>query len=562
MTNHKNILILIFILVIYLTGFTLASFYNSDFGNLQVHKVTIFGQEKICGLSYRPKDSSELNAFPAVVLSHGISGSKQMMSAIALELARNGFVTLSIDLIGHGGSDGAFGAFGAEPADKTLGMKDAVQYLRQQPFVNSSQIGLVGHSLGAGAVRATTAVCSGIKASVFIGGGFGELVNDPEYGLLNSTFPKNLLVIIGEHDVLFDIEQTKQELIPVFGNPSEISPNTIYGDFSDETARSLIIPKTTHLLEPVDQTATSEVITWMKKSLNPSPIIEAPNLTFLNREIAIGVSLAAFTVLLLPFSSLVLDHYPSLHKGDKKTSIALKDWQILAFWGTMGLVLFLPMFFVGSLIPYPPLIFGNSFAWWLMTTAITGLLTIRFILPKYTKVKINLKSALIRSFTLTNIMMAIGIFTLLYSIAHITETILLTDLRIVILPLFKALTTSKRILAFLTFIPFYLLYFFVEGLYIHQFRKPTTNANSQIKDLIKTIIIRTAPYLTLLIIHYLPLLLFNIRVFPPFIGFIMEFIVGIIPLFLMSTIYSWWFYNKTDNLAVGTTLNAILFAWS
>ena len=560
MVYTKKIILLIFVSTIYLAGLTLAHFYNTDFGNITVTKVVIPGQPKIVGLSYQPKEASHQTPLPAVVLTHGISSSKQMMSSIALELAKNGFITLTTDLIGHGDSEGTFSDFAKETVDKTLGIKTALQYLFTQPYVNSSQIGLVGHSLGAGAIRATVATSSNIKATVFIAGGIGENIKEPEYGTLNTTFPKNLLLIIGEHDTLFNIKETKRELNPIFGSSSEIMPNQIYGNFSEETARSLVIPKTTHLLELIDQTTISEIVNWMKTSLSQEKISEEPSLTYLNREIGVSIGLAAFTSLIFPFSSIIIDRFPSLKKGDTELKGNLKDSQVLIIWGILGLLLFLPTFFVGSMIPFPPLIFGNSFSWWLFTTAIVGLLIAQIILPKYMAIKVNLKCTLTQSFTKTNIIFATAIFLLLYSIVGISEIIFLTDLRIIIVPLFKSLATSKRILAFFTFIPFYLTYFFVEGLYLYKLRTPSTKSN-QIKNLIKAIIIRTAPYLALVALHYLPMFLFNIRIFPSFVGFIMEFILGIIPLFLITIIYSWWFYNKTKNLTMGTVINTLLFAW-
>ncbi|MFW6117261.1 MAG: hypothetical protein ACOC6G_01590, partial [Thermoproteota archaeon] len=209
----------------------------------------------------------------------------------------------------------------------------------------------------------------------------------------------------------------------------------------------------------------------MNNSLTPGDNVEKPDPIYLNRELRIIISLTAFTVLILPFSSLILRHNPPQDKKSKKPGITLKDWQILAIWGTMGLVLLLPMFLVGALLPFPPMLFGNSFAWWLMITGITGLLIIQYVIRKYTSTKMNLKSTLTPSFALPNIKLAIVLFALMYSTIHIIETILLIDLRIVVIPLFKALTTPKRVLAFLSFIPFYLTYFFTEGLYLHHFRK-------------------------------------------------------------------------------------------
>jgi dienelactone hydrolase len=48
---------------------------------------------------YKPLDIVVGDLFPAVVLNHGISGAKEMMNGIDLELAKNGFVAVSIDLM-------------------------------------------------------------------------------------------------------------------------------------------------------------------------------------------------------------------------------------------------------------------------------------------------------------------------------------------------------------------------------------------------------------------------------------------------------------------------------
>ena len=558
MLHSKQTIILIIIMVTYLNALTFSSFINSDFGKLEVTSIDISGQEKIAALIYKPKEATETTPLPAIVLSHGVSGSKQMMSQIAIELAKNGFVALTIDLIGHGDTEGSFGGFGDQQLDNTLGMQDAVKYAIEQPFINSSKIGLVGHSLGAGAARATAFANKDVKATVFIAGGLGDVVEDnEEYGVLNFTFPKNLLIIIGQHDVLFDLEQTKKDLIPAFGN--QIEENRIYGNFSENTARQLIIPNTTHLLEPADPETVTQIVYWMTRSLKSQNNVEEKELSYVNREITTAIGLAAFTILIFPISSIIFTYFPP-KKLDIKDKEHLNDWKLLIIWGTLGLVLFMPMFFIGSQIPFPPLIFGNSFSWWLLTVGIVGFIVCKKLLPKTNSNIIDIKSTLTKSFTIKNLLTATTIFLILYSIVHITQTIFLTDLRITTIPIFTALNNPKRVLALFTFIPFYLIYFFVEGLYFHKLHQPQTD--SQTKDLIKTITIRTAPYLILILLNYVPMFLFDIRTFPSFIGFIMEFILGIIPLFIITITYSWWFYKKTNNLIVGTILNTLLFAWT
>jgi len=73
--------------------------------------------------------------------------------------------------------------------------------------------------------------------------------------------------------------------------------------------------------------------------------------------------------------------------------------------------------------------------------------------------------------------------------------------------------------------------------------------------------LRIVPYVALIAMNYLPMFLGNYRVFPAFLGFIIEFLLGLLPLFVITTLYSWWFLHKTRNFTMGITVNAVLFAW-
>ena len=193
-------LIAVTVVSILFLGVFISVTLNSDFGKLQVKIFSINdGSRELKGLLYQPSSSPAANPCPAIILAHGIGGSKEMMSGIGLELARRGFVVFSLDLFGHGGSEETIREGADEPS---FGVSSAVKYLRSQSIINGSAIGLVGHSLGGGAIRAIFAVDGGIGASVLIAGGLGEVTEVPVYDILNSTFPKNLLVIVGKYDVL------------------------------------------------------------------------------------------------------------------------------------------------------------------------------------------------------------------------------------------------------------------------------------------------------------------------------------------------------------------------
>jgi len=552
---------------IFLLGIFISVTLDSDFGRLEVKTVLIVdGSRELSGLLYRPTFASAINPSPAIVLAHGIGGSKEMMSGIGLELARRGFVALCLDLLGHGGSGGSVRDGTNEPS---FGVSSAVEYLRSQSFVNASAIGLVGHSLGGGAVRATFAADGGIGASVLIAGGLGEMSEGPAYGVLNSTFPKNLLVIVGKYDVLFNLAQLEVEELPsAFGTHEEVVPGVVYGSFSSQTARKLVTPATTHLFEPVDSLVVSEIVAWMENVFKPEEVLVARvnvNQTYLEREAAILVSLVAF------FGVVFLAFFPLAHaarlrpeKGmGKREHAVLRDWKIFVVWGVLGLALFLPMFFVGFAILFPPLIFGASIAWWALSVGVVGLLVLVGFLPRFSRVKANLKAALVEAFDGKCLFVTLVLLTLMFVVVSLLEGAFSINLRIVS-PLFHGLTSTRRILAFFAFLPFFLVYFLVEGLYFHELHDWTGQNQGFLSGLLscgRSVLGKVAPFVTVICLQYVPIVLFNLWIFPSFVGFLVEFLWLIAPIFIITTTCSWWFYRNTKSVWSGAVFNALMMAW-
>jgi dienelactone hydrolase len=541
---------------------------DSDFGKLEVKTVSIAdGSRELSGLLYRPKSASATNPSPAIVLAHGIGGSKEMMSCIGLELARRGFVALCLDLLGHGDSGGTVGEGTNEPS---FGVLSAVQYLKSQSFVNASAIGLVGHSLGAGAVRATFSEDCGIGASVLIAGGLGTVSEGPAYGLLNSTFPKNLLVIVGKYDVLFNLTQlATEELLPAFGTQQRVVPGFVYGSFSSQTARKLVTPATTHLFEPFDPVVVSETVAWMENAFKSSEVLAEPtgaNLIYIEREAAILTSLAAF------FGAALLAFFPlsRVVKPRQEKEVAnqehgvLRDWKIFGIWGMLGLALFLPMFFVGFAISFPPLIFGASIAWWMLSVGLAGLLVLFGFLPKFSKVKIKLNAAIVKAFDRKHLVIALVLFILMFAVVNLLQALFNFNLRIVS-PIFRGLTSARRTFAFFSFLPFFLVYFLVEGLYLHELRGWPLQKQGLLSELLsgsKVVLGKVAPLVAVICLQYVPMVLFNVRIFPSYAGFLVEFLWLIIPIFIITTTCSWWLYRNTKSVWSGAAFNALMMAWA
>ena len=111
---------------------------------LAVDGVMVEGVVK-SGILYRPKSATMSNKLPAVVLTHGYLNNREHQLPNAVELARRGFVVLTIDREGHGNYENEHDT-GALMA--TSGLYEAVKYVYNLPYVDTAKIGISGHSMG------------------------------------------------------------------------------------------------------------------------------------------------------------------------------------------------------------------------------------------------------------------------------------------------------------------------------------------------------------------------------------------------------------------------------
>ena len=118
--------------------------YYSALDGKEVEGVTIKGKVE-SGILYMPKKASAEKPLPAIVLTHGYLNNRELQLPNAVELARRGFIVLTIDREGHGNYENS-GNTGAMMA--TNGMYDSVKYLYNLPEVDKTKIGISGHSMG------------------------------------------------------------------------------------------------------------------------------------------------------------------------------------------------------------------------------------------------------------------------------------------------------------------------------------------------------------------------------------------------------------------------------
>ena len=107
----------------------------------------------IVGDLFQPSPKFSNNTYPAIVACHDFSVGmgRESMSPWCVELAKRGFVVLSIDLPGQGMSSGEMDVFPREDYVTPI-VEDGIKYLKGLDFVNDSAIGLIGMGFGGSVV--------------------------------------------------------------------------------------------------------------------------------------------------------------------------------------------------------------------------------------------------------------------------------------------------------------------------------------------------------------------------------------------------------------------------
>lgn len=98
---------------------------------------------KMSGLLLKPKDASETNKKPAVIVCHGMYNNREMQDINYVELSRRGYVVLAIDMFSHGKSQNL-------ESEEYLprGVSEAVKMAAALNYVDTGKIGVTGHSMG------------------------------------------------------------------------------------------------------------------------------------------------------------------------------------------------------------------------------------------------------------------------------------------------------------------------------------------------------------------------------------------------------------------------------
>lgn len=359
----RFLVISIIICMISMIGSTLV---KTNFGSIETSDFSILdskGDTVACTM-YRPKAATPENPAPCVVTLHGSYNGRESQESLCLELAKRGFVSITMDCDGHGDSssykDNPMDAFflvtanpGSDFADittaPTSGMADVVDYVYNNlAFVDRDHIGITGHSLGAKTTNACYAYYKlqeyfgGVNkiAAVFLMGnqqlsvkgawqdhltydpdnvpGSGDeipLYYDVDYGVSGATFDENNYTTEAggpwnfSHsnnartfvNELDDYNLSKDQSLEV----GKYYKGTVHGS-DKEYLRVLYQPHEIHMLNPYSPATTRNAVDFFQHSFTaPSPI-NSSSLTMQYMQMFNAIGLVGFFCVIFSACCLML----------------------------------------------------------------------------------------------------------------------------------------------------------------------------------------------------------------------------------------------------------------
>src|SRR5258708_33568028 len=237
---------------------------------------------------------------PAVVLIHGFSGDRRIMSTLARRLAENGYGVLAIDVNGHGENRNPFNGGEADRDALRENVKRAVDYLRNSDLVDGSRIVVMGHSMGAGAALDYATNDPNLKGAVMISGGW----------VLGPVRPKNALFIFAENDPDAPIQGTSIALATHLADVPKIELGKTYGDFAQGNAVEAVrVPGVNHVTIIASPEAATTIVKWLDSTFGTTSTgaIELKD----PRRGAASPPLLLFVILLVPLGRVCGSMAPS-----------------------------------------------------------------------------------------------------------------------------------------------------------------------------------------------------------------------------------------------------------
>jgi hypothetical protein len=334
MKKDNVIIAFVVSLVLLFGGAAVGKYFHTSAGTVKIHDIkyiTVDGAE-MRALLYVPNTATPGNPAPVVISCHGYNNTAEVQDLNCVELSKRGFIVMSIDAYGHGGSN--FPDERINPVVSDMGTYSALQYIGTLPYADSKRVGMVGHSMGGstiqfGAVRAwheygkdpsvvvPTAVLPTAQSFVMDGDGNSIL----------AQYPVNLGNVYGQFDEWAlgmwgtvkgsDLNTSKSakaafgfngfEYDTYYAYNSETSLDRVGAIAAAKEGKLRIVyqPPHSHPVIHFNARAVGNVVDFFDITLAEGKLGTAGQ-TWFGKQLGTGLSLAAFFVFVTSFGLLLL----------------------------------------------------------------------------------------------------------------------------------------------------------------------------------------------------------------------------------------------------------------
>lgn len=571
--NKGKILLLIGFLLIFVGGL-LAYFVQTDFGNVRIRDLRFNGPNGsvMSALLYIPKNATSKTPAPAILVVHGYINSRETQDGFAIEYARRGYVVLAIDQTGHGYSDPPAFANG-------FGGPAALMYLRSLDIVDKNNIGMEGHSMGGWTILAAAAVFPDFYKSIVLE---GSSTGAPFAKEGDTTWPRNCAVVFSTMDefslLMWGVKKgtdvpNSPKLQALFGTSEKIIEGKIYQDINLGNARVLYQPKTTHPQDHISKKAIGYSIDWFAKTLQGGKDIPSSNQTWIFKELGTLLALIGCIIFILGFSLflLLLSPFKNNQQEAAESKVKFNIVYIISALISMAVAVlsYYWTFKLGAKIFKASWLFPQTITSQIMTWALfNGLVNlVIFLLTHFIFNKKNGMDCYYYGFTnqegkihfltiINDFLFAFFSIASGYLMLILADYFFKIDFRFWIIAL-KPMSITHFGIFLRYLIPFFIFFFISSFTLNGSMRLPT---KKHWVPYILNMIIMAGAFLIFLLVEYIPLFTKGmlLTATEP-----LNTIVAIqfLPLLIIASIFSTWFFNRTKRVYAGAFANALFITW-
>ena len=653
-TVKKNLIMLLVLVAAIFACMFFANQIQKDFGDVIITEgcIEVDDLGTLTYKLYTPKTATKDDKAPGVLLLHGYQNDHETSAGYGIELSRRGAVVMCLDEYGHGGTDipmrergwtnhrvkvnygqdseadGTFvevnsgiqrykllmnfsnlsffndhyskGTDGSEVKDSSMGGIAAYAVLATMENVDSSKLGVSGHSMGTWASWSVSAFYSGTdimpKATVLQ---CGELFNSKAYDADKIKF-NNVLLLNAKYDEFNYFRDYEDFVRPdLIDSPLRLEFlgvdavksmwNTTFGSFTDGSARRIELISNNHRLTTHDAHAMAAALKWFADALDLGTNLRPRNQIFMFKEALVFIAMICGIFSMLPFMELLLT-IPFFSVMDKRLFTDSSRERRMGKWWKGAIITALISFATypfmtqlgQGLLPLPENIFrmtiGNGFLSWYLLLIIIMLITTLTALKKAVKLGKHADGRMLGmgyeekridwALMGRGALLALCMAAFMYIEVLLCQLLFMLDFRF-IWPFFKTFT-PMRFGQFLVYIPVFALFFLLNNSKIFAQMRAVHSADPGAKGFWcawwKNAFCMAAGIFMVILLEYIPFfmgigpgadLLFGSTFGGPFMSLLIVFF----PQILVFSVICTYCYRRTSCVYPGAFVVATLACW-